>query len=59
MTTTTDTQSETVKVRLLRECHYGQCNDVVEIDAKLVASYAGMVDADPVAVAYAEAAKQG
>jgi len=49
-----------VKVRILRDCVYGTCDEVVEIEAELVESLAGVVDADPAAVAYAESlAKQG
>ncbi|SFM63770.1 hypothetical protein [Rugamonas rubra] len=44
----------TVKARVLVVCDYGTCNDVIEIDAELVDSLAGVVDTDPAAVAYAE-----
>lgn len=43
-----------VKVRVLLDCELGKCNDVVELDAKQVADLAGVVDATPEAVAYAE-----
>jgi hypothetical protein len=43
-----------VKARVLRDCVYGKCDDVVSIDASLVESLAGVLDADPDAVAYAE-----
>ena len=43
-----------VKVRVLVDCEHGKCNDVVSIDAALVESFAGVVDADPAAVEYAE-----
>lgn len=43
-----------VRVRVLIDCPHGKCNDVVELDAYLVASLAGVVDADPASVAYAE-----
>ena len=46
--------SSTVRVRVLLNCPYGKCNDVLELDADLVASLAGVVDADPASVAYAE-----
>jgi hypothetical protein len=49
-----DEVSGAVKVRILRDCVYGRCDDVAEIDAALVADLAGVVDADPAAVAYAE-----
>jgi hypothetical protein len=54
-----NTPVETVKVRLLRECEFGQCNDVVFIDAALVPSYSagGVVDASASAIAYAESVK--
>lgn len=47
-----------VKVRVLRDCVYGKCDDVVEIDAALVESLQGVVDAHPDAVAYAESLAQ-
>lgn len=43
-----------VKARVLRDCVYGKCDDVVTLDAALAESLAGVVDADPAAVAYAE-----
>ncbi len=43
-----------VKVRILRDCQYGKCDDVITLDAALAASLDGVVDADPAAVAYAE-----
>lgn len=43
-----------VKARILRDCQYGKCDDVVLMDAALAASLVGVVDADPDAVAYAE-----
>lgn len=43
-----------VKVRVLVQCEHGKANDVVELDAALVESLAGVVDASPEAVAYAE-----
>lgn len=46
--------SAQIKVRVLRECAHGKCNDVVLIDADTAAQLAGTVDADPAAVAYAE-----
>ena len=46
-----------VKVRVLRDCVYGLCDDVVPMDAALAASLAGVVDAHPDAVAYAESLK--
>lgn len=51
-------EAQKVKVRVLVDGPYGKCNDVVEIDAKLVKSLAGAVDADPEAVAYAESIAQ-
>lgn len=47
-----------VKVRVLVNCTHGKCNDVVVIDAALVESQAGVVDADPAAVEYAESLAQ-
>jgi hypothetical protein len=46
-----------VKARILRDCVYGKCDDVVSIDASLVESLVGVLDADPAAVAYAESLK--
>ncbi|HEY1182230.1 MAG TPA: hypothetical protein VGE56_08005 [Rhodocyclaceae bacterium] len=46
-----------VKGRILRACVYGQCDDVVEVDASLVEQLAGIIDTDPAAVAYAESLK--
>lgn len=46
-----------IKVRVLRECAHGAPGDVAEIDAALVESLAGVVDADPAAVEYAESLK--
>lgn len=43
-----------VKVRVLRDCVYGLCDEVATMDAALAASLEGVVDADPAAVAYAE-----
>lgn len=43
-----------VKARVLRDCVYGKCDDVVTLDTELVASLYGVLDADPAAVAYAE-----
>jgi hypothetical protein len=50
----TEQKEGKVKVRVLRECAYGQCNDVVEVDAAELAGLTGVVDPDPAAVAYAE-----
>ena len=46
-----------VKVRVLRDCVYGSCDDVVLMDAALAASLDGVVDANAEAVAYAESLK--
>ena len=43
-----------VKVRVLRDCVYGKCDDVATMDAALAASLDGVVDAEPAAVEYAE-----
>lgn len=43
-----------VKVRVLVDGAYGKVNDIVEVDASLIESLAGTVDADLDAVAYAE-----
>lgn len=48
-----------VKVRLTRDCEYGQCNDVVFIDSKLVpgSTAGGVIDTTPEGIAYAESLK--
>lgn len=43
-----------VKVRVLRDCDHGKCDDVVLLDATLAATLVGTVDPDPAAVEYAE-----
>lgn len=43
-----------VKARVLVDCEYGKPDDIVTIDAALADSLAGIVDASPEAVAYAE-----
>ncbi|MBZ2208483.1 hypothetical protein [Massilia soli] len=43
-----------VKARVLRECDYGKCDEVVTLDGELVASLHGVLDAEPAAVEYAE-----
>jgi hypothetical protein len=43
-----------VKVRVLVQCEYGAPNSVATVDAALLESLVGIVDADPAAVAYAE-----
>jgi hypothetical protein len=48
----------TVRGRVLRECAYGQPDDVVDVDADQVESLVGVVDTDPAAVAYAESLKK-
>lgn len=47
-------QSATVRARVLVASLYGACNDVIELDAALADTLAGIVDTDPAAVAYAE-----
>lgn len=47
-----------VKVRVLVDCDHGKCNEVVSIDAALLVSLEGVVDADPAAVEYAESLGQ-
>lgn len=47
-----------VKVRILRDCQYGNCDQVVLMDGALAESLAGIVDADPAAVEYAESLAQ-
>ena len=50
---------ETVKVRLLKDCEYGRCNEVVLMDKTLIPGYTGhLVDASAQAIAYAESLTQ-
>jgi hypothetical protein len=51
--------AQIVKARVLVGCVYGHCDDVVEIEAKLIEQLAGVVDTDPAAVAYAESLAAG
>lgn len=46
-----------VKARVLVDCHLGKIDEVVTLEATEVAQCAGLVDADPAAVAYAESLK--
>lgn len=48
-----------VKVRVLVDCEHGKSGDVAVVDAKIVDSLAGVVDANPDAVAYAESEAEG
>ena len=50
-------EAKKVKVRVLVQCAHGQPDDVVEIDAASAKALAGVVDADPEAVKYAESLK--
>lgn len=54
---TGETAVSKVKVRILRDCVYGLCDAVVSIDSDLIEPLAGVVDAHPDAVAYAESLK--
>jgi len=47
-----------VKARVLVDCHLGKVDEVVALEAAEVAQCAGLVDADPAAVAYAESLKK-
>lgn len=47
-------QGGLVRARVLVDCEHGKCDDVVEIHADLLEGLAGVVDAHPGAVAYAE-----
>ena len=47
-----------VKVRVLVACALGHCDDVVEVDVDDLPGLAGVVDADPAAVEYAESLKE-
>ncbi|KQW97132.1 hypothetical protein ASC94_10095 [Massilia sp. Root418] len=49
----------TVRARVLVDCVHGSCNDVIEIDPALLESLAGVLDADPAAVAYADSLAAG
>lgn len=50
-----------IKARVLAACGYGGCNDVVELDAEVVAAgvKVGQLDDSAAAVAYAESLKAG
>jgi hypothetical protein len=50
-------EAKKVKVRVLAPCALGQPNDVIELSAAEVKELAGVVDADPAAVKYAESLK--
>jgi hypothetical protein len=50
-------EAKKVKARVLFDCAYGNCNDVIEIDQAQAKTLVGMVDTDPEAVAYAESLK--
>lgn len=47
-------EAKKMEARVLKDCAYGTCNDVIEIDQALVKSLESVVDTDPVAVAYAK-----
>ncbi len=48
-------EGKKIKVRVLLDCEYGQCNDVVELTAAQAkrAEEDGLVDSNPKAVAHA------
>lgn len=46
--------SQLVKARVLIVGAYGQCNDVVEVEADIANAQHGVLDTTPEAVAYAE-----
>lgn len=52
-------KAKTAKARVLLDCAYGRCNDVIELDAEQVAAgvAAGDLDDSAPAVAYAESLK--
>lgn len=43
-----------VKARVLIDCAYGKCNDVISFPEDIANSLIGMIDTDPAAVSYAE-----
>jgi len=49
-------QGETTRVRVLADCQFGRCNEVVAltVDEVRAGLSIGIVDPDPAAVAYAE-----
>lgn len=49
-------QGETTRVRVLADCQFGRCNEVVAltVDEVRAGLAIGIVDPDPAAVAYAE-----
>lgn len=46
-----------VKARVLVDCDFGKCGDVVEVPADQVKALADFIDTNPDAVAYAESIK--
>ena len=52
-----DLTGSSVKARVLVDGSLGKVNDVVLLDAADLPQWAGVVDADPAAVAYAESLK--
>jgi hypothetical protein len=50
-------EAKIIKVRVLAKCEHGEPDDVVELTAAEVKALAGIVDADPAAVTYAESLK--
>lgn len=52
--------AKSVKVRVLVDCLYGRCDDVVTLaaDVAKAAAEAGQVDTDKAAVAYAQSLKK-
>jgi hypothetical protein len=45
---------DTIRVRLLIDCEYGLCGQAASVPADMVDGLAGVVDAHPDSVAYAE-----
>lgn len=52
--------ADTVRVRVLADCHFGAANAVIELPAEEAdqACALGLADADPAAVEYAESLAQ-
>lgn len=48
-------EAKKVKARVLIDSVYGKCNEVVDVESAQLKDLTGVVDAEPAAVAYAEA----
>lgn len=58
-TTTAQSSSKKVQARVICACALGSVDDVVTIDPATAGQYAGQIDTNPAAVAYAKSLKGG